>query len=78
MQNWVSQRRQNWKTTQDEEQAFAANTSRGVIGEVWCGFLWIYTPTLYSAVFLLYALVPAPMKIGFSAVRCDAVWCDAV
>ena len=78
MQNWVSQRRQNWKTIQDEEQAFAANISRGVIGEVWCDFLWIYTPTPYSAVLLLYALVPAPMKIGFSTVWCDAVWCDAV
>ena len=44
----------------------------GVIGEVRCGFLRIYAPTPYSAVFLLYA--PAPMKIGFGAVRCGLVW----
>ena len=40
-----------------------------------CGFLWIYAPTPYSAVFLLYAPAPAPMKIGFGAVRCSLVWC---
>ena len=50
-----------------------ATTDRSVIGEVRCGFLQIYTPTLYSAVFLLYA--PAPIKIGFGAVRCGLVWC---
>jgi hypothetical protein len=44
--------------------------TRGVIGEVQCGFLWIYAPTPYSAVFLLHAPVPAPIKIGFGAVRC--------
>ena len=51
--------------------------SRGVIGEVQCGFLWIYTPTPYSAVFLLHAPTPAPIKIDFGAVRCRcglAVW----
>ena len=42
--------------------------SRGVIGEVRCGFLWIYAPTPYSAVFLLHAPAPAPIKIGFGAV----------
>jgi hypothetical protein len=40
-----------------------------------CGFLQIYAPTPYSAVFLLYVPTPAPMKIGFSAVRCGLVWC---
>jgi hypothetical protein len=49
--------------------------TRGVIGEVRCGFLWIYTPTPYSAVFLLHAPTPAPIKIGFGAVRCGLVWC---
>ena len=41
----------------------------GVIGEVRCGFLWIYVPTPCSAVFLLYApvFVPAPIKIGYGA-----------
>ena len=38
-----------------------------------CGFLRIYAPTPYSAVFLLHA--PAPIKIGFDAVRCGLVWC---
>ena len=52
-----------------------ATTDRSVIGEVRCGFLQIYTPTLYSAVFLLYAPAPAPIKIGFGAVRCGLVWC---
>ena len=47
--------------------------NRGVIGEVRCGFIWIYAPTPYSAVFLLHA--PAPIKIGFGAVRCGLVWC---
>ena len=40
-----------------------------------CGFLRIYAPTPYSAVFLLYAPAPtptpAPIKIGFSVVRCS-------
>ena len=40
-----------------------------------CGFLWIYAPILYSVVFLLYALTPTPIKIGFGAVRCGLVWC---
>ena len=39
-----------------------------------CGFLWIYVPTPYSVVFLLYA--PAPIKIGFGAVQYGLVWCD--
>ena len=48
---------------------------RGVIGEVRCDFLRIYAPIPYSAVFLLYAPAPAPMKIGFGVVRCGLVWC---
>ena len=48
-------------------------TSRGVIGEVRCGFLRIYAPTPYSAVFLLHAPAPAPIKIGFGAVWCGVV-----
>ena len=47
--------------------------NRGVIGEVRCGFLRIYAPTSYSAVFLLHA--PAPIKIGFGAVRFSLVQC---
>jgi hypothetical protein len=43
---------------------------RGVIGEVRCGFLRIYAPTPYSAVFLLHALALAPIKIDFGVVRC--------
>ena len=46
---------------------------RGVISEVQCGFLRIYAPTPYSAVFLLHTV--APIKIGFGAVRCGLVWC---
>ena len=46
---------------------------RGVIGEVRYGFLLIYAPTPYSAVFLLHALAPAPIKIGFVAVWCGLV-----
>ena len=51
------------------------NILEGVIGEVWCGFLLIYAHKSYSAVFLLHAPVPAPapIKIGFSAVRYSAV-----
>jgi hypothetical protein len=37
-------------------------------------FLQIYAPTPYNAVFLLLAPVPAPIKIGFDAVRCGLVW----
>ena len=48
---------------------------KGVIGKVRCGFLRIYTPTSYSAVFLLYAPAPAPIKIGFGAVRFGLVRC---
>ncbi len=44
--------------------------TRGVIGEIRCGFLRIFAPTPYSAVFLLFASVPAPIKIGFGAGRC--------
>ena len=50
-------------------------SSRGVIGEVRCGFFRIYAPTLYSAVFLLYVYAPALIKIGFGTVRCGLVWC---
>ena len=41
------------------------------------GFLWIYAPTPYIAVFLLHAPTPTPtpIKIGFGAVRCGLVWC---
>jgi hypothetical protein len=35
----------------------------------------IYAPTPYSAVFLLHAPAPAPIKIGFGAVRCGLMWC---
>ena len=50
---------------------------RGVIGEVRCGFLLIYAPTPYSAVFLLHAPTPAPapIKIGFGAMRCGSCGC---
>ena len=36
------------------------------------GFLLIYVPILYSAVFLLHALTRVPIKIGFSAVWCGS------
>ena len=49
---------------------------RGVIGEVRCGFLWIYAPTPYSAVFLLHAPAPTFIKIGFGAVRFGLVRYD--
>ena len=49
---------------------------KGVIGKVRCGFLRIYTPTSYSAVFLLYAPAPAPIKISFGALRFSLVRCD--
>ncbi len=35
-----------------------------------CGFLRIYAPTPYSAVFLLHEPAPAPIKIGFGMVQC--------
>ena len=53
--------------------AYKYNILEGVIGEVRCGFFLIYVPTLYNAVFLLHALVPVPIKIGFDAVRCSAM-----
>ena len=40
-----------------------------------CGFLWIYAPISYSAVFQLHVLAPASIKIGFGAVRFDLVRC---
>ncbi len=49
--------------------------SRDVIGEVQCGFLQIYAPTPYSAVFLLHALTPASIKIGFGAVQFNLARC---
>ena len=55
--------------------------SKGVISEVRCGFFWIYAPTPYSAVFLLHAPTPAPIKISFDAVRCRcglAVWAELI
>ena len=48
----------------------ALRMSRGVIGEVQCGFLRIYAPTPYSMIFLLHEPAPALIKIGFGAVRC--------
>ncbi len=50
-------------------------TPRGVIGEVWCGFLLVYAPTPYSAVFLLHVPAPAPIKICFGTVRCGSCGC---
>ena len=54
--------------------------AKGVIGEVQCGFLRIYAPTPYSAVFLLHAHAPTPVpasiKIGFDAVRFGLVQCN--
>jgi hypothetical protein len=49
--------------------------SKDVIGKVQCGFLRIYAPTPYSAVFLLQAPVPAPasIKIDFGVARCGLV-----
>ena len=44
------------------------NFIRGVIGEVRYGFLWIYAPTPYSAVFLLHVPASASIKISFGAV----------
>ena len=51
--------------------------NRGIIGEVQYGFLRIYVPTPYSAVFLLHAPAPVPasIKIGFGAVRLGLVRC---
>ena len=49
---------------------------RGVIGEVQCGFLRIYTPTPYNAVFLLHTPAPTPIKIGFGAVQFGLVRCN--
>jgi hypothetical protein len=40
-----------------------------------CGFLLIYAPTPYNAVFLLHAPAPAPIKIGFGAVQCGSCGC---
>ena len=40
------------------------------IDEVRYSFLRIFAPTLYSAVFLLYAPTPALIKIGFDVVQC--------
>ena len=52
---------------------------RGVIGEVRRGFLRIYTPTTYNAVFLLHAPIPASIKIGFGAVWCGlANWAGLI
>ena len=50
--------------------------TRGVIDEVRCGFLRIYAPTPYNAVFLLYAPTPAPIKIGFGTVQFGLVRCS--
>ena len=40
-----------------------------------CGFLWIYAPVPYNAVFLLHVPAPASIKIGFGAVRFGLVRC---
>ena len=50
--------------------------SKGMIGEVRCSFLRIYAPTLYNVVFLLHALAPASIKIGFGTVRFGLVRCS--
>jgi hypothetical protein len=47
--------------------------SKDVIGKVQCGFLRIYAPTPYSAVFLLQAPAPTPIKINFGAAQCGLV-----
>ena len=52
------------------------NFIRGVIGEVRYGFLRIYAPTPYSAVFLLHAPASASIKISFGAVRFGLVRCS--
>jgi hypothetical protein len=49
--------------------------TRGVISEMQCSFLRIYTPTPYSAVFLLHAPAPASIKIGFGAKRFGLLRC---
>ena len=41
---------------------------------MWCGFLRIYAPTPYNAVFLLHVHAPTPIKIGCGMVRCGS--CD--
>jgi hypothetical protein len=45
---------------------------QGVIGEVRCDFLWIYTPIPYSAVFLLHALMHLHL------LRSVLAWCRCV
>ena len=55
--------------------AYKYNILKGIIGEVRYGFFWIYAPTPYSAVFLLHAPTPAPIKIGYSTVRCNSCGC---
>ena len=57
------------------DSTYTMTIYRSVIGEVRCGFLRIYAPTPYSAVFLLHAPAPAPIKIGFGAARCGLVRC---
>ena len=46
--------------------------TKSIIGKVQCGFL-VLIP--YNAIFLLYAPAPAPIKIGFNAVRFGVVRC---
>ena len=55
--------------------AYKYNILKGVISEVRCGFLLIYAPTPYNAVFLLHAPAPVPIKIGFGTVRCGSCGC---
>ena len=50
--------------------------TRGVIDEVRCGFLRIYASIPYSAVFLLHAPSPVPIKISFGAMRFGLVRCS--
>ena len=57
--------------------AYKYNILEGAIDKVQCGFLLIYAPTLYSAVYLLHAPAPTPIKIGFGEVRCGAVRCGS-
>jgi hypothetical protein len=64
---------QRQRAEERKPRAETKTESRGEKTEVWCGFLWIYALTPCSAVFLLHALAPAPIKIDFFEVRLGAV-----
>ena len=57
--------------------AYKYNILENIIDEVRYGFLLIYASTTYSVVFLLHTPTPAPapIKIGFSAIRCGSCGC---